>query len=417
VRKALALSCAILAVAACRGAASTPSEPAPVDSSRAPQLTNAAVDASVVSAMGTLGTSSVDAGSTRAHVAPPKAGEVIEIPAGSFMANSLPGDEGRDPTIEPLPTEVKLNAFKIDALPYPNDPAQTVKTGVSRAEAQKLCADKGARLCTELEWERACKGPEGDMHASGGAWDRDCDENPAACASGFGVRGLGVLREWTSSQILSAVDGIPPAPAVRGAGTSHLDGGLPYPGAHRCARRSRGAEGRVATDLTFRCCYGEPNQAALPAVELKPGYRRTTITAGQLAKIFAGIPELSKLGPEIRLFEQGDINTVLNRSNASANGIQFSVAPMLWSPEPGAEYLVAVGRGKAHGFIVALHVLPNDRYRIASYLLLLNDPAPLALAYNVHNRKELLWSSCWGCAGEQGSFGVREDHHVVIVQH
>src|SRR5262249_14093672 len=152
-------------------------------------------------------------------------------------------------------------------------------------------------------------------------------------------------------------------------------------------------------------------------VENKPGYHRTTLSSVQLGKIFATIPELAKLGNEIRLFDVGEINTILSRSNAGANGIQFSVAPILWTPEPGAEYLVAVGRGKQHGFIVALHPLPNDKYRVASYLLLLNDPVPLTLAYNVHNRKELLWSACWGCAGEQGSFSVREDHHVVIVQH
>jgi hypothetical protein len=379
---------------------------------------NATLDASVVSAIGALGTSvTLDAGPLRPHVPAPKAGETIDIPAGSFVSGSLPGDEGRDPTIEPMPLEVKLGAFKMDALPYPNDPSSPPKTGVTRAEAAKLCAERSGRLCTELEWERACRGPDGDMFASGAAWDRECDASLATCASGFGVRGLGAMREWTSSQILSAVEGIAPTAAVRGAGTSHLDGGAPYPGAHRCARRSRANEGRAASDLTFRCCYGDANTPTVPAVERKPGYRKANMTAAQLGKILAGMPELGKLGGDLRFFENGDINTILDRSKASQGGIQFSVVPMLWSPEPGAELLVAVGRSKQHGFIVALHVLPNDKYRLASYLLLLNDTPPLALAFNPHNRKELLWTACWGCAGEQGAFSVREDHHVVIVQY
>jgi hypothetical protein len=48
---------------------------------------------------------------------------------------------------------------------------------------------------------------------------------------------------------------------------------------------------------------------------------------------------------------------------------------------------------------------------------MLGDIAPIALAYEPHKREGLLWSTCWGCAGEQGSLKLREDHHIVIVQH
>jgi hypothetical protein len=56
-------------------------------------------------------------------------------------------------------------------------------------------------------------------------------------------------------------------------------------------------------------------------------------------------------------------------------------------------------------------------YRLASALLLLGETAPVALAYQADYPRDLYWSSCWGCLGEQGSVKLREDHKVVIVQH
>jgi hypothetical protein len=48
---------------------------------------------------------------------------------------------------------------------------------------------------------------------------------------------------------------------------------------------------------------------------------------------------------------------------------------------------------------------------------MLNDLSPVALAYETSHRKELHWTSCWGCPGEQGAVSYRpEEHRVVIVQ-
>ena len=103
-------------------------------------------------------------------------------PAGRFFAGSIPGDEGRDPTLEPVAATYDLPAFSVDALPYPNKPGEPPKTGVTQAEATRLCAERGARLCTELEWERACKGPNGDLFSAGAAWDPTCAKTPEQCA-------------------------------------------------------------------------------------------------------------------------------------------------------------------------------------------------------------------------------------------
>ncbi|MEJ7730835.1 MAG: hypothetical protein WKG00_16655 [Polyangiaceae bacterium] len=108
---------------------------------------------------------------------------------GSFMAGSTPGDRGRDPVLEPAMLDMDLGPFTIDRSPYPNDPSRPALTGVTRERAGQLCQERGARLCTELEWERVCKGEAGTPYAGASEWDAACSKDPAACPSGYGVLG------------------------------------------------------------------------------------------------------------------------------------------------------------------------------------------------------------------------------------
>jgi hypothetical protein len=334
---------------------------------------------------------------------------MIDVPAGPFATGSTPGDPGREPSLEPALLPATLNAFQIDALPYPNDPAAKPKVGVTQAEAAGLCAERGERLCTELEWERACKGPDGDMFASGDSWDAACEADVAACSSGSGTRGMGALPEHTASTF-SGSDGF----VVKGSRSNAA--GTDIVAAKRCAYRGK-SDPATAHNVGFRCCKGAANTAEVAPIDSRPTFRKTKMDAAQFAKIVADMPELSRLGDNIRFFDLGDITSVTGRSGASHDGITFSPSPILWSPELGTELLVATGRSKSASFVVALHVLPHDKYRVASSFVMLNDAAPVILAYEPSNRKQLLWSSCWGCAGEQGAVNVREDHKVMIVQY
>jgi hypothetical protein len=299
--------------------------------------------------------------------------------------------------VEPLLVDLALGAFAIDALPYPNDPALPAKTGASLDEAGRLCRDRGARLCTELEWERACKGPDTDVFATGSRWNPACEKEPARCASGFGVRAMGIVAELTDSRFAN-VEGSDGAPVVR---------------SRRCAARTKA----VASDTGFRCCKGAPSPAKMPPVEQHQAFKKAALEPAQLAKIFGQVPELVRLGHDLRFFTEGDVKAILARTGATHEGITFITTPILWSPEAGAELLVAAGRGKSMSFVVALWTLPGDRYRFASAFLMLNDLSPVALAFEPTRRKELRWTSCWGCPGEQGTVSYRpEDHRVVIVQ-
>jgi len=101
---------------------------------------------------------------------------------------------------------------------------------------------------------------------------------------------------------------------------------------------------------------------------------------------------------------------------AAPEGFTLTTSPVLWNPLPGEELLVVVGHGARDSFIVAMYRLPDNRYKLASSLLLVNDLGPFVIAYHPEVRERLLWSSCWKCAGEGGAVSLRDGRRVVIVQ-
>ena len=339
-----------------------------------------------------------------------KTHESIEIPAGRFYAGSFPGDEGRDPTLEPVTASYQLPSFSIDALPYPNEPDAPPLRSVTSIEAGQLCAARNERLCTELEWERACRGPNGDAFSSGPAWDPSCAEGDK-CVSGFGVRRLaGTLEEWTASTIDAGKTGA--RVVVKGAYATAS------PAAHRCASRHAVDPYGGNKSIGFRCCSGgAPQQAPkVASIEAQPTFRKATFEPSKLADAFAQIPELARLRNMPRSFKETDLATVFESSKSAPDGATVTIDPILWSPVPGEEILVLTGKSKGGAYVVALHVLPGDRYRLASSMIFANEQGPIALAYQPGTKKEIQWSMCWGCAGEGGAVTYRDDHRVVIVQ-
>src|SRR6185437_9810559 len=82
------------------------------------------------------------------------------IPAGVLRAGTPFDHVPRVPDEEPPGTEMTLGGFYIDLYPYPNEAGAIPTSNVAREDAAHLCETKGKRLCTELEWERSCKGPD-----------------------------------------------------------------------------------------------------------------------------------------------------------------------------------------------------------------------------------------------------------------
>ncbi len=175
---------------------------------------------------------------------------------------------------EELPaSDISLRGFFIDLLPYPNEAGAIPTSNVTRDDAEQLCQAKGKRLCSELEWERACKGDANTTYEYGDTYREsacgtgvtidEAAKRPSgdrnACKSSFGVMEMhGGVWEWTSS------------PWGRGTreALGVLRGGNAPAGelVGRCAN----ALGRNVTHksgtMGFRCCKGDKNDAK---VELK----------------------------------------------------------------------------------------------------------------------------------------------------
>lgn len=339
----------------------------------------------------------------------PVAKETRSIPGGTLRAGSTPGDPGRVPELEAKDLEVELGPFGIDRLPYPNDPSQPPLLGKSRDEARRLCAERGARLCTEVEWERACKGPKQDPYPSGLIWDDSCTAGAKACATGFDVLGLGtVAGEWVNGEITlddkrrGLVRG-----AAKGAPASE----------HRCAARHPTDISAQSQDIGFRCCSGAPNAAVVPEPKQGPVFTKTKLTAEQLEQALAQDPASKALAKDIKFFREDGANTVIARGPGEKKGFDFTVSPLLWNPTAGAEILLVAARsGETTSFVAAFHVLPGGKYRVASTFVLQNEPGPVALAYSPDIKPRVHFSTCWGCPGETGKALFRKPETVVIVQ-
>ena len=213
------------------------------------------------------------------------------IPAGTLVAGT-PIDRAPRVAEEELPgTKIPLGEYYIDLLPYPDESGAIATTNVTREEASGLCEAKGKRLCTELEWERACKGPENttyeegdDFHAAtcgiGAAADLSAKRptgDLAASVSGFGVREMhGGAWEWTGE--------------AWGRGGRKdlgvLKGGNSTAGelAGRCANSLARTPVTKSPSMGFRCCRGAKNEAKVDLpVKVEPALERSMKTTELMA--------------------------------------------------------------------------------------------------------------------------------------
>lgn len=180
---------------------------------------------------------------------------MIYVPAGPFLPGRLPA-EFDAPAFEPLAHEEHVEAFLIDAFEYPNLQGAKPEYGMPWTEADEKCRAAGKRLCTESEWEKACKGPNSAAYGYGDAFDEAACGNgleergyasgsKEACRSRWGVFDLsGNFREWTASQPV-------------GKDSRHIvKGGLrhdPRRGS-RCAYAVDESTGLREASTSFRCC-------------------------------------------------------------------------------------------------------------------------------------------------------------------
>jgi len=149
-----------------------------------------------------------------------------------------------------------LRGYCIDQYEYPDRAGERPLVNVTFGAAEAACQGQGKRLCSEEEWEKACKGPDNlrfpygqsySAHACSGGGKSGI--TPAgtftSCKSGFGVFDMsGNVAEWTATRFQSGLSDR----TVKGGSYSRPDYDL------RCSARQNRSPGRSAPDLGFRCC-------------------------------------------------------------------------------------------------------------------------------------------------------------------
>lgn len=195
---------------------------------------------------------------------------MVWIAPGVLIAGTPPDKLPRVADEEMAGEQVVMRGFYIDTYPYPNEAGAIPTTNVTHAQARALCEQQGKRLCTELEIERACKGPANTTYEYGDAYRAAvCATGttrtlvPAglhpACQSAFGVHDLhGGVWTWTASEwgrdaAAGKIAGKAPLMAVRGGNG---------PAGERVGRCANGRALRAddrRDDVGTRCCAGEQN--------------------------------------------------------------------------------------------------------------------------------------------------------------
>lgn len=227
------------------------------------------------------------------------------IPPGTLLAGSAPGATPRIAEEELPSTPVALHGFYIDLYPYPNEHGAIPTTNATREEADVLCAQKGKRLCTELEWERACKGEANRMYEYGveyraatcgtGVASEEAARRPTgdrpACKSTFGVAELhGGAWEWTSSRW------------GRGAkeDLGVLRGGNAVAGelVGRCANALARPPKQKGPTMGWRCCAGDKNDAEVElALDTGPALVALSKTeALRAVAVLSSVPDAKVVG-------------------------------------------------------------------------------------------------------------------------
>jgi formylglycine-generating enzyme required for sulfatase activity len=257
------------------------------------------------------------------------------VPAGVLIAGTPPDRLPRVADEEMAGEQVVLHGFYIDLYPYPNEPGAIPTTNLTQSEARALCEQQGKRLCTELEWERACKGPDNTTYEYGDTYKAAvCGTGTAraltpaglhpGCASAFGVHDLhGSVATWTSSQWRRD-------PAKTGLVTLRGGPGTPGELVGRCASGRAAKPEARREDVGVRCCAGEPNGFEV-VLNVKRGAPLTLLRESKLAA------ELERLVPD-------DLRAATAGRRAED---QFKVErTWIWHPLGNEE--LALGGGCAH---------------------------------------------------------------------
>jgi formylglycine-generating enzyme required for sulfatase activity len=155
---------------------------------------------------------------------------------------------------------VRVNNFCIDKYEFPNVLGRDVETEKTWAEAQEACRSRHKRLCSEFEWEYACRGKFNLFYPYGNQYDsKKCNtetkkqERAGSLVDCHGESNVydmsGNVNEWTGSNWDANISN----KVIRGGGW--------FSGAKesRCTLRFSNHPNTRARPIGFRCCQSLEN--------------------------------------------------------------------------------------------------------------------------------------------------------------
>jgi formylglycine-generating enzyme required for sulfatase activity len=179
------------------------------------------------------------------------------VPGGPFQMGTAPEDPLRSLDDRPM-TSIQVASYCVDEYEYPNQAGATPKAGVSWSEARGLCESAGKRLCTEEEWEKACKGPGNRRFPYGNTENAEVCNTETVTREDRALAASGQFRDCRSGPgALDMAGNVAEWTATPGDGAEYVQKGGAFDrpaSASRCAARTGVAQGDRLPSVGFRCC-------------------------------------------------------------------------------------------------------------------------------------------------------------------
>lgn len=332
---------------------------------------------------------------------------MAHIAASTLLVGTPPGTFGRVASAEADQVPIALPAFAIDRWLYPGE-GQPPRTNVDRATAERLCDEEGKRLCTELEWERACSGSEDALFAGG-------DDYVPGRASSDSVHQMGEIGEWTASpSTRDLAPGTTNAVVFRGAAPD-VDTPEETEPLRRCASRRATRPETHSRHIGFRCCQSETNDldVTYPEERVSSRFRDAAIAQEEQRSILRAVPSLARFADEFVPTSADSALRAVGDDLAILRGWELPTGVLRWSPTDREEIWILSGRSGDDTLLAAVFPMPDGSYRHAASAVLQGESQPLAIAFTPPERTQLQWSAAWGETGESGVIVYRNGQVLI----
>jgi hypothetical protein len=153
------------------------------------------------------------------------------------------------------------------------------------------------------------------------------------------------------------------------------------------------------------------------AAAAHPVMRALELQPAAVQQALASVAALAPYAKNFVPFSAADADAALRRGGRHRDHVQpWTIAPaaMAWLPAEGKELWVFSGRSGPRLLIAVLYPLGGGRFGHAASSVIEEADASVAIGYSELYPKQLVWSTCYGCAGEGGTIRFGDDEHVEI---